>query len=278
MKNALTIDVENWYDASLLSPYVPVGYRDDRVVVATREVMDLIEEFGVRGTFFVLGKVAEEYPDLVREIASRGHEVASHGWGHQLAYRQTESEFEQDLVRSLEILKRLTGREVKGYRAASWSAGANTPWFFDVLIRHGIEYDSSLFPVKTPLFGSPENPRRPHRIERAGGSLIEFPPSSVRLGPRTVPVGGGAALRLFPLAFTRWGFGKISREGLPAIVYLHPWELDTGIPFPPMPLKTRLLHSQGRRGMKRKLRLLTDSLQFQPLAGLLGDAFGDVEF
>lgn len=271
MKNALTIDVENWYDASLLSPYVPAGYGDDRVVGATREVMDLIEGYGVRATFFVLGKVAEEHPGLVEEIASRGHEVASHGWGHRLAYEQTEEEFEEDLVRSLEVLEKLTGKKVRGYRAASWSAGANTPWFFDVLIRRGIEYDSSLFPVKTPLFGSPDNPRRPHRIERSGGSLIEFPPSSVRIGPRTVPIAGGAALRLFPFAFTRWGLRRINREGLPAIVYLHPWELDPGIPFPPMPFKIRLLHSKGRRRMKRKLRSLVERFSFEPMKDLIAE-------
>ncbi len=273
MKNALTVDVENWYDASLLSPYVPAGYRDDRVAVATREVMGLLEGYGVRGTFFVLGKVAEEHPALVEEIAGRGHEVASHGWGHQLAYRQTEEEFEEDLVQSLEILERLAGRKVKGYRAPSWSVGAETPWFFDVLISNGLEYDSSLFPVKTPLFGSPDNPRHPHRIERAGGSLVEFPASSVRIGPRTVPVGGGAALRLFPLAFTRWGLGQITRESLPSIVYLHPWELDTGIPFPPMPARVRMLHSLGREGMKKKLRGLLMSFSF----GTMGESVGEAD-
>ena len=270
MKSALTVDVENWYDASLLSPYVPAGYRDDRVVAATREVMVLIEGYGVRATFFVLGKLAEEHPGMVEEIAGRGHEVASHGWGHKLAYRQTEEEFEEDLKQSLEILERLTGGKVKGYRAPSWSAGAETPWFFDVLVRNGIDYDSSLFPVRTPLFGSPDNPRRPHRVEREGGSLVEFPASSVRLGPRTVPVGGGAALRLSPLSFTRRGLKRINREGMPAIVYLHPWEIDTGIPFPAMPAKTRLLHSRGRRGIKRKLRRLLEGFSFHPMFELLG--------
>ncbi len=277
MKNALTVDVENWYDASLLAPYVPDGYRDDRVAGATRGVMGLLEGFGVRGTFFVLGKVAEEHPDLVGEIASRGHEVASHGWGHRLAYEQTEVEFEEDLVRSLEVLKRLTGREVKGYRAASWSVGVETPWFFDVLIRHGIAYDSSLFPVKTPLFGSPNNPRQPHRVERPGGSLVEFPASSFRLLGRTFPVGGGASLRLLPLLLTRWGLGMITREEFPAIVYLHPWELDSGIPFPKMPLKTRWLHSRGRRGMKRKLRCLLNNFSFQPLGNLAGEISGSAQ-
>jgi polysaccharide deacetylase family protein (PEP-CTERM system associated) len=275
MKNALTVDVENWYDASLLSPYIPDGYRDDRVAGATREVMDLIEGFGVRATFFVLGKVAEEHPGLVEEIAGRGHEVASHGWGHRLAYEQTEGEFEEDLERSLEILERLSGRKVMGYRAASWSAGAETPWFFDVLIRNGIEYDSSLFPVKTPLFGSPDNPRRPHRIERPVGSLVEFPASSFRFLGKTFPVGGGASLRLLPLAVSRWGLQKLIREGLPAVVYLHPWEIDTGTSFPAMPAKTRLLHSLGRKGMKRKLRRLLENFSFQPMAGLVSEVPGN---
>ncbi len=268
MQNALTVDVENWYDASLLSPYVPAGYRDDRVVAATREVMALFEEYQTRATFFILGKVAEEHPALVEEIAGRGHEVASHGWGHQLAYRQTEEEFEEDLRRSLEILERLTGGKVKGYRAPSWSAGAETPWFFDVLVRNGIEYDSSLFPVKTPLFGSPDNPRRPHRIERPVGSLVEFPASSFRIWGKTFPVGGGASLRLLPLAVSKWGIRRINREGMGAVVYLHPWELDTGIPFPSMPAKTRMLHSRGRKGMKRKLRRLLENFSFQPMADL----------
>ncbi|MDP8236099.1 MAG: polysaccharide deacetylase family protein [Candidatus Erginobacter occultus] len=271
MQNALTVDVENWYDASLLSPYVPAGYRDDRVVAATREIMDLLEEFGVRATFFVLGKVAEEHPGLVKEIAGRGHEVASHGWGHQLAYRQTEEEFEEDLHRSLEILERLSGGKVKGYRAPSWSVGVETPWFFDVLVRNGIEYDSSLFPVKTPLFGSSDNPRHFHIIERKKGRVVEFPASSVRFGGKTFPVGGGASLRLLPLAVTKWGIKRINREGMGAIVYLHPWEMDTGIPFPPMPFRTRLLHSRGRKGMKKKLRKLLESFSFHPMADCLID-------
>lgn len=274
MNNALTVDVENWYDASLLSPYVPDGYRDDRVVASAREIMGLLDEFGVRATFFVLGKVAAEHPELVEEIAARGHEVASHGWGHGLAYEQTVEEFEDDLRRSLKILEHLSGGKVKGYRAPSWSVGVETPWFFDVLIRNGIEYDSSLFPVKTPLFGSPDNPRHPHIIERKEGRVIEFPASSVRFGGKTFPLGGGASLRLLPLAVTKWGIKRINREGMGAIVYLHPWEMDTGIPFPPMPTKVRLLHSWGRGGMKKKLHKLIESISFQPLADLASEVFG----
>jgi len=268
IKNALTVDVENWYDANLISPHVPAGYRDDRVVASVRELLVLLDERKVRATFFILGKVAGEHPGLIEEIAGKGHEIASHGWGHRLVFRQTEKEFEEDLARSLESLRRLTGKDVEGFRAPSWSVGAETPWFFDVLLRHGIKYDSSLFPVRTELFGSSGNPRHPHVIERAGGKLVEFPAPSVRLFGRTIPVCGGASLRLFPLAISNWGLERINREGLPAVVYLHPWELDDGIPFPEMPKRVRLMHSLGRRGMKKKLRVLLEAYSFQTLGDL----------
>ena len=268
MKNALTIDLENWYDANLISPYVAEDYRDDRVVTSTGWILDLLDEYQVKATFFTLGSLAEEQPELIIEIDRRGHEIASHGWGHQLVYSQTEEEFEDDLVRSLFCFKEITGNEVKGYRAPSWSVGKGTPWFYEVLIRNGIEYDSSFFPVKTELFGSADNPRTPHLVQRETGNLMEFPASTVRLAGKNFPVAGGAFFRVLPLWYSRWGIRRINRKGLPAVIYLHPWELDTGIPFPLMPRKVRLMHSLGRGGMIRKLKVLLKIFDFTPLGSL----------
>ena len=270
MKNALTIDLENWYDANLVATYVAEGYRDDRVVVSTRRILDLLDEYQVKATFFTLGSLAEEQHELILEIDRRGHEIASHGWGHQLVYSQTEEEFEDDLVRSLFCFKEITGNEVKGYRAPSWSVGKGTPWFYEVLIRNGIEYDSSFFPVKTELFGSADNPRTPHLVQRETGNLMEFPASTVRLAGKNFPVAGGAFFRVLPLWYSRWGIRRINREGLPAIIYLHPWELDTGIPFPSMPKKVRLMHSMGRSGMIGKSKKLLKIFEFQPMGKMAG--------
>jgi polysaccharide deacetylase family protein (PEP-CTERM system associated) len=268
MLNALTIDLENWYDANLIAPYVADSYHDDRVVASTHRILDLLDEYKVKATFFTLGSLAVEQPDLIIEIDRRGHEIASHGWGHQLVYSQTEEEFETDLARSLSSLQGITGKKVKGYRAPSWSVGEGAPWFYDVLIRNGIEYDSSLFPVKTELFGSADNPRRLHLVQRDNGSLKEFPASTVRVAGRNFPVAGGAFFRVFPFWYSRWGIWRLNRESIPAIVYLHPWELDTGIPFPLMPRKVRLMHSLGRGGMIRKLKVLLKIFDFTPLGRL----------
>jgi polysaccharide deacetylase family protein (PEP-CTERM system associated) len=270
MKNALTIDLENWYDANLIAPYVSSGYRDNRVVASTNRILDLLDKYEVKATFFTLGSLAEEQPELILEIDRRGHEVASHGWGHQLVYSQTEEKFEDDLVRGIGAIKSVTGKLACGFRAPSWSVGEGTPWFYDVLIRNGIEYDSSLFPVKTELFGSADNPRRPHIVRRDSGNLIEFPASTVRVAGRNYPVAGGAFFRVFPFWYSRWGIGRINREGLPAIIYLHPWELDTGIPFPSMPKKVRLMHSMGRSGMIGKLKRLLKIFEFQPMGKMAG--------
>ncbi len=268
MKNVLTIDLENWYDANLIAPYVADGYRDDRVVSSSQRILDLLDEYQVKATFFTLGSLAGEQPELILEIDRRGHEIASHGWGHQLVYSQTEDEFEVDLARSLSSLKEITGKEVKGYRAPSWSVGEGTPWFYDVLIRNGIEYDSSLFPVKTELFGSAYNLRTSHVVKRETGNLMEFPASTVRVAGKNFPVAGGAFFRVLPFWYSRWGVRRLNREGMSAMVYIHPWELDTGIPFPPMPRKVRLMHSLGRSGMIRKLKVLLKVFDFTPLGSL----------
>jgi len=268
MLNALTIDLENWYDANLIAPYVSEDYRDNRVVASTHLILDLLDEYQVKATFFTLGSLAMEQPELITEIDQRGQEIASHGWGHQLVYSQTEEEFETDLIRSIKALKSITGKNAKGFRAPSWSVGEGTPWFYDVLIRNGIEYDSSLFPVKTELFGSADNPRSLHLVPHDNGSLREYPASTVRIAGRNFPVAGGAFLRALPLWYSSWGIRRIQREDTPAIIYLHPWELDTGIPFPTMPRKVRIMHSLGRRGMIRKLKGLLRKFDFQPMGNL----------
>jgi len=270
MLNALTIDLENWYDANLIAPYVAAGYRDDRVVSSTRRILDLLDEYQVKATFFTLGSLAKEQLELILEIDRRGHEIASHGWGHQLVYSQSKEEFESDLVKSISCLNNITGKKVKGYRAPSWSVGEGTPWFYDVLVRNGIEYDSSLFPVRTSLFGSSSNPRFPHTINCGGKHIVEFPAPSIKLMGRNLPVGGGAFLRIFPLFFSRWGIKRINREGQPAVMYFHPWELDEGIPFPKLPWKTLHIHKFGVKGMVKKLRNLIREFEFCSLEELSG--------
>ena len=271
MLNGLTIDLENWYNANLISPYVPDGYHDDRIVPVTRGILTLLRNHNVRATFFVLGEVAESHPDLVKDIQIKGHEIASHGCEHHLVYQLTEEEFEADLTRSQERLEDITGQKIRGFRAPSWSVSNRTPWFFDVLIRNGIRYDSSLFPVKTELFGSPEHPRFPHVVRREKGSLVEFPASTVKLLGKVIPVAGGSFLRVLPLGLNVHGIRSLNRQNIPAVVYFHPWELDGSIPWPRLPRRIRLMHDLGAgKKMERKLRALLGRFEFAPLGEIAG--------
>jgi polysaccharide deacetylase family protein (PEP-CTERM system associated) len=235
-------------------------------------VLELLAEHRVKGTFFVLTWNAERHPELVRRIADAGHEIASHGYRHRLIYEQTPAEFRDDLMRSKKILEDLVGQPVWGYRAPSFSLTAASLWALDTLLECGMRYDSSIFPVSDRLYGIPNAKRFPFDI-RADGEreLVEFPMSTARAAGRNWPLGGGAYLRLFPYPYMRWGIRRVNREGQPALVYVHPWELDPGQPR---------IKARGKRGVSthyvnlhrtegRLHRLLRD-FAFAPVRDVLG--------
>ena len=275
MRNAFSVDVEDWYQVSDFESVVDFSAWDDyesRVVRNTERVLALLAEYDVKGTFFVLTWNAERHPTLVRRIADQGHEIASHGYRHRLIYEQTPAEFRDDVMRSKKILEDTTGVAVLGYRAPSFSLTQASLWALDILLECGFRYDSSIFPISDRLYGIP-NARRFPFVIRADGerTLMEFPMSTARAINRNWPLGGGAYLRLLPSRYLSWGIRRVNREGEPALVYVHPWELDPGQPR---------IKAAGKRGLsthyinlnrtEAKLRRLLRDFSFAPARDVLG--------
>jgi len=279
IRNVLTVDVEEHFQ---VSAFESVVRREDwdsfpsRVIANTDRLLDLFEEAGVSATFFVLGWIAERHPGLVRGIGERGHEIASHGYGHRLAYTQSSEEFRRETVRSKALLEDASGQAVVGYRAASFSIDSRNLWALDVLVETGFTFDSSLFPVVHDRYGIPGAPRHPYRVRTPGGNtLVEIPPSTLRFGRAVLPVAGGGYLRLYPLAFTRWAIERLNRrEGMPAVVYVHPWETDTEQPRIAASLPRRFRHYVGIGGTIIKLKSLAARFRFGPMGPLAREADG----
>jgi polysaccharide deacetylase family protein (PEP-CTERM system associated) len=257
--NAITIDVEDWLQ-STVDPHLPLT---DRFHANTRKVLVALAARQTRGTFFVLGLAAEQAPELVREIQAAGHEVQSHGYGHELLHRLTPAQFRADLERSKKLLEDITGREIYGYRAPAFTITRQTLWALDVLAETGFRYDSSIFPLRTPRYGIAGAPYYPHLLRTpAGHELKEFPVASYRLAGRRIPVGGGGYFRLFPYFVLRRGIRQLNAENRSATIYMHPYEynpgefaqLDQAIGW-----KLRLHQGLGRRRFPRRVdRLLAD--------------------
>jgi polysaccharide deacetylase family protein (PEP-CTERM system associated) len=271
MLNALTVDLEDWYHSVYtLGPSDWKGL-EDRLIVPTRRLLELLARYQVRATFFVLGAVAERHPGLVEEIRGRGHEIASHGCHHRLVYDQSPDEFRQDLRRSLDILEGITGEPVLGFRAAYWTITERSLWAIDILIEEGLAYDSSVYPVKTYLYGIPGTTPEPHILRESGGRrFYEVPPSTVRVLGRRLPIGGGFYLRSFPGWFVASGIGRLNRQGKPAVVYIHPPEFDREKPRLDLPLRERILHYHGLGTVEGKLEGLLQRFRFVPVRELLG--------
>jgi polysaccharide deacetylase family protein (PEP-CTERM system associated) len=265
--NALSLDVEEWFQVHNLAGAVARGDWEklpSRVVESTRSFLDLIEARDARATFFVLGWVAERAPRLVEEIARRGHEVASHGYGHRLLTETEPAAFEADLERTERILTEITGARPIGYRAPSFTVTARSLWALDILHRRGYRYDSSVFPIRRRRYGIPAAPRRPHVARRTGDRLLwSFPMLTRRVFGRNLPLAGGGYLRLFPAAWIGGAVRAMNRAGWPAMVYLHPWELDPGQPCPAgLELRRRFLHRVNLKRTRGKLERLLASFRF----------------
>jgi len=260
--SAMTVDLEDWFQVSAFERHIR---REDwerlpsRVERNAERILALFARRGVRATFFILGWIAERHPQLVRAIAEAGHEVASHGFSHVRVTEQEPEEFRRDVTHTRSVLEELSGRAVLGFRAASFSIGASNLWALDVLAEAGYRYSSSVYPVRHDFGGMPGAPRFPFR--RGGDGLLEIPVTTVRVGRRNLPCGGGGYFRLFPYALSRWAIGRVTRgEGRPAVFYFHPWEIDPGQPRQQgLALKTRFRHYLNLERMERRLeRLLAD--------------------
>ncbi len=272
MVNALTIDVEDYYQVSAFESVVnraKWSQYESRVEKNTQRILDFLEACQVKATFFVLGWVAERHPTLVKTIHKMGHEVASHGYSHRRIYTQTPEQFREETKQSKQILEDLIGEKVVGYRAASYSITKKSLWALDTLIEEGFLYDSSIFPVWHDLYGIPNSSRFPYIIRRNGGSIREYPLSTIKLCGMTAPFGGGGYLRLFPPFVTKWAIKRLNhKEKQMSIVYFHPWEVDPEQPRIKGSAFSKFRHYVNLDKMESTLISLLHDFQFAPIRDL----------
>jgi polysaccharide deacetylase family protein (PEP-CTERM system associated) len=274
MINALTFDVEEYFHAEAFASVVrPEEWPslESRVVGTTERLLDLLDETGTSATFFVLGWVAERHGGLVRAIQTRGHEIASHGYGHEMITRLNRAQFAEDVWRGKAAVEDVTGTAVIGYRAPTFSVVRGTLWSLEVLAEAGFRYDSSIFPIVHDRYGMPDATRFPHRLAAGPGVEIgEFPLSTISWLGWRFPVAGGGYFRLLPYAFTHRAVRHLNeREGQPAIVYLHPWEIDPAQPRLPAGWLSRFRHSVNTRTTESKIHLLLRDFRFAPVRDIL---------
>ena len=259
--NALTIDVEDYFQVSAFAPYIARSewdHRECRVERNVHRILEMLAERQVRATFFTLGWIAERYPRLVRDIVAGGHELASHGYGHQRASDLDRDGFRQDVVRAKQLLEDTGGVAVKGYRAPSFSIGKGNLWALETLLRSGHRYSSSIYPIAHDHYGMPDAPRFAHHTDLG---LLEVPVTTLRLFNRNLPSSGGGYFRLLPYGLTRWMIRRVNQaEGESAIFYFHPWEIDPAQPrIAGIDARTRFRHYVNIDRNEGKLaRLLRD--------------------
>lgn len=274
MINALTIDVEDYFQvqafAEVISPADWGGF-PLRVERNTYRLLELLEQRRIHATFFILGWVAERCPALVRDISKAGHEVGSHGFGHQMIGRGNEKNFRDDISRAKDTIEEQLNTEIKSFRAPSYSITMKTLWALEVLAEFGFDRDSSIFPVYHDHYGIPDAPRFPHyKYLPSGKRMMEFPPSTVAFWGANLPVAGGGYLRLLPYRVTAWAIRRINEsEAQPAMVYLHPWELDPEQPRVSAGWRSRFRHYQNLRSTESKLTRLLDDFSWAPMSDVL---------
>ena len=266
MDNVLTIDVEDYFHVSALENSIEKRSWDSiapRVVNNTYRLLDLFDTYNVRATHFVLGWVAEKYPYLVKEIYNRGHEVASHGYSHQLIYNQSQKVFKDETEKSKAILENIIGEPVYGYRAASYSITKKSLWALDVLVEAGFKYDSSIFPVHHDRYGIYGSPTEPHVLQTPSGSkLIEFPLTTYKVFSYLMPVAGGGYFRLYPYWLTRYFYRNLNAKSRSFVFYLHPWEIDPDQPRVKTSLFSKFRHYNNLHKCQDRLENLLNEFNF----------------
>ena len=272
--SALTVDVEDYFHVEAFARtvrYVDWPTYASRVGNNTRRLLDLLDRHHVRGTFFVLGWVADRDPALVREIAGRGHELGCHGYAHRPLWTLAVQEFREDVGRAKATIENTAGTRVAGYRAPTFSVTRRTMWALDILAELGFDYDSSIFPIRHDRYGIPDAPRFPHRVRlRSGAEIIEFPMTTFPVGRHRLPFSGGGYLRLLPYRLVRHAMRSVTKqERRPAIVYLHPWEIDPDQPRLEAGWPTRLRHYTNLHRTERKVERLLQDFPFTTAAEVL---------
>jgi polysaccharide deacetylase family protein (PEP-CTERM system associated) len=273
IQNGLSVDVEDYFHAEAIASHFGRSQWDtmeSRVVGNTHRVLDLLEQHDAHATFFVLGWVAERFPRLVREIQAGGHEVGCHSYWHRLIYRLTPDEFREDTRRAKDAIESSTGVKVIGYRAPSFSVTKDSLWALQILSELGFEYDSSIFPTRHDLYGIPGHARFACQYGDSGRwRITEFPMSTWTIWNVNLPFGGGGYLRILPFAYTRRAFRRVNEvEQQAAIVYFHPWELDTEQPRLEVPLRSRLRHYTNLKRMGNRVVTLLKNYSFVPIREL----------
>jgi len=272
--NALTIDVEEWFQVANLREIISYEQWDkceSRVLLNIATILNLLSIYNVKATFFILGWIAEKQPDVVRMIQENGHEIATHGYSHRSVTELSREEFKIEIEKSVEILEKISGQQVMGFRAPNYSIIPNTIWAYQVLKSLGFKYDSSIFPVKHDRYGFLTAPRFPFFIDlKEHGELIEFPMSTIRILGSNIPVAGGAYLRFYPYWFIRMAIRKLNHDEKPAIVYLHPWEIDVDQPRLKLNYKSRFRHYGNLMMTRQKFVNLLEDFEFGPIREVLG--------
>ena len=276
MLNALTIDVEDYFQVEAFARQIDPKTWDSyprRVEKNTDRILALLEQRGVRATFFILGWVAERCPDLVKRIQGLGHEIGCHSYGHQAIYNGTYEDFERDLRRAKAVIENITGRALKSYRAPSFSITSRTMWALGVLAEEGFENDSSIFPIAHDLYGIPDAPRFPYiKVLDSEHVIKEFPPSTLRFCDKNFPIGGGGYLRLLPYGWTASAIRRLNEvEKQPVMVYFHPWEIDPDQPRIAATWRSRFRHYQNLASTEKKLLKLLDNFSFSTMEGVLAE-------
>jgi polysaccharide deacetylase family protein (PEP-CTERM system associated) len=273
--HALSVDLEEHFQVANFAGLIERSRWDDqpsRVGSSARRLLDLFDDTASRATFFVLGWVAERQPALVREIAARGHEIACHGYGHELVYEIGPERFREDLRRARRAIEDAAGVRVEGYRAPSFSITARSLWALEILAQEGFRFDSSIFPIRHHRYGIPSFERRPAALRLPSGLAIrEFPLTTLDLGPLRLPLAGGAYLRFLPAALFRWGLRRIDGAREPSVLYLHPWEIDAEQPRVNASWRVAVNHYHNLHRMAGRVRALLERYRFAPLGRVLQD-------
>lgn len=272
--NILTFDIEEWFQANYPGFEMELeNLEDTKLEENVCRLLEICRRHQAKATFFILGTTAEKCPSLIPMIKSDGHEIACHGYRHNLLYDLSPSEFELELKKALQILESQAGEKIIGFRAPSWSIRKDMAWFFLLLEKYGLVYDSSLFPLKTFLYGEKGMWPRPHFI----GQLLELPPSIITFSLVKIPFSGGFYFRLLPYFLIKKGIKRLNQHGLPAIVYLHPREIDPDSPRLPLPLKSRFIHYFGLKRALTKLQTLLQDFRFTSVRDYFGLSCFDKE-
>ena len=265
---AFTVDVEDWYQGIPMDAQWKAN-AERRLDMSGNRLLDLMGEHGVRGTFYVLGPVAKDHPELVRRMAREGHEIGSHGWSHDLLYDMARERFREETLRSVEVITEVSGVRPTSYRAAYFSITKKNLWALDILAELGFESDSSIFPVHNWRYGIPDYGQAPRRVETPSGAIREFPLSVNRLLGQNVPASGGAYFRLYPYSFTRYNLNRRLRRREPTVFYVHPWELDPDHPRVRFDRRAMVTHYANLRSTEPKLRRLFSDFSFATLGSVM---------